>query len=172
MNLQKNEAFRDVSGVEFNYYFICKRKLFLFSKGITFEKENEDVKIGKQIEEAHYSRERKNKGVEIINIDAINFKAQAIYEIKKSDKNKESDIWQIKYYMYYLKKAKGIHIEEGILRYPKEHKVEKVVLTRQDILTIENIIAKIEDIKNQREMPSKIYAKICKKCSYYEFCYV
>jgi CRISPR-associated exonuclease Cas4 len=69
-----------ISGVQLNYYFICKRKLYLFSKGITFEKENEDVKIGRLIEQSYYTREKKNRMVDAINIDGINFEDDVLYE--------------------------------------------------------------------------------------------
>jgi CRISPR/Cas system-associated exonuclease Cas4 (RecB family) len=36
-----------ITGTKIAYYFLCKRKLWLFSHNITFEQESEDVKIGK-----------------------------------------------------------------------------------------------------------------------------
>ena len=37
----------NIQGIKINYYFICKRKLWLFSKGITMEQENDRVMSGK-----------------------------------------------------------------------------------------------------------------------------
>lgn len=38
-----------VQGVKINYYYICKRKLWLFSKGITMEQNSDRVLSGKLI---------------------------------------------------------------------------------------------------------------------------
>jgi CRISPR/Cas system-associated exonuclease Cas4 (RecB family) len=35
------------TGTQINYYFVCHRKLWLFSKDIRFEDENEYVQLGK-----------------------------------------------------------------------------------------------------------------------------
>lgn len=34
-----------VQGIKFNYYFICKRKLWLFDKGITMENNSDKYHI-------------------------------------------------------------------------------------------------------------------------------
>ena len=40
---------REISGMMFYYYFVCKRKLWFFANEIQMESENEDVIIGKLI---------------------------------------------------------------------------------------------------------------------------
>ncbi|NLM33858.1 MAG: Dna2/Cas4 domain-containing protein, partial [Clostridiales bacterium] len=51
-------------GVKINYYYVCKRKLWLFSKGITMEDNSDRVMSGKLVHENSYSKE-KNKEVSI-----------------------------------------------------------------------------------------------------------
>lgn len=46
---------REISGTMFYYYFVCKRKLWFFANEIQLENENEDVIIGKLIDENSYS---------------------------------------------------------------------------------------------------------------------
>ena len=41
----------DVTGMQVYYYYVCKRKLWYFSNELTMESENENVKIGKIIDE-------------------------------------------------------------------------------------------------------------------------
>lgn len=36
-----------ITGIMLYYYFVCKRKLWLFYNGISMEDENENVQIGK-----------------------------------------------------------------------------------------------------------------------------
>ena len=45
-----------VQGVKINYYYICKRKLWLFSKGITMEQNSSRVESGKIVHENSYKR--------------------------------------------------------------------------------------------------------------------
>ena len=54
------------TGTQINYYFVCHRKLWLFSKNISFEDENEYVQLGKLIDESSYKRNKKQ--IEIGNI--------------------------------------------------------------------------------------------------------
>ncbi|WP_250160069.1 Dna2/Cas4 domain-containing protein [Caloranaerobacter azorensis] len=50
-----------VQGVKVNYYYICKRKLWLYSKGITMEQNSDRVMIGKLVHENSYKRLKKKK---------------------------------------------------------------------------------------------------------------
>ena len=114
-----------ISGLMMNYYFVCKRKLWCFSRNLNFEETNENVKMGKLIDESRYSFETKQIAIEeTVNIDFIrNWKV--VHEIKKSKAIEEAAVWQVKYYIYFLKK-RGIEIEKGIIDYPeiRERKAE------------------------------------------------
>ncbi|SHF12816.1 CRISPR-associated exonuclease Cas4 [Marinitoga hydrogenitolerans DSM 16785] len=160
-----------VTGIEFYYYFVCKRKLWFFTHGISMEDENEDVKIGKLIEENYYKNSQKNIMInEEINIDYIK-KKNVLHEIKKSQSLEEASIWQLKYYIYYLNK-RGVNIKYGIIDYPKIKKRIKIEYNLEDEKIIEKVLIDINNIKESRNLPKKIDNKICKKCAYYEFCYI
>ncbi|MDO7976435.1 CRISPR-associated protein Cas4 [Oceanotoga teriensis] len=153
------------------YYFnICKRKLWLFSHNLNFEDENIDVKIGKVIEEESYSSQKKNYMIDNINIDYIK-KNKTIHEIKKSNSFEEANIMQIKYYLYILKEY-GLDDIKGILEYPKLYIRKEVHLDKNDDIIIEKQIDEIYKIINDKKIPNVIDNKICKKCAYYEYCYV
>ena len=49
------------TGTQINYYFVCHRKLWLFTKDIRFEDENEYVQLGRLIDENTYKRNKKQK---------------------------------------------------------------------------------------------------------------
>ena len=49
-----------ITGIMLYYYFVCKRKLWLFYNGISMEDENENVQIGKFLDENTYCNERKH----------------------------------------------------------------------------------------------------------------
>jgi CRISPR-associated exonuclease Cas4 len=69
-------------------------------------------------------------------------------------------------------KLKGIEAEKGVIEYPSLRQKEEVILTEDDILYLENTVLEIKKLKEDETCPPVINAKICKSCSYYEFCYV
>lgn len=155
----------------FNYYFVCKRKLWYFANHINLEDEHENVKIGKTLDETSYSRERKDILIDdTINIDFIRDKKE-VHEVKKSRSIEEAAIWQLKYYLYYLHK-KGLKGWKGKLDYSLLRRNIEVSLKKDDIQKIEKIQCDIADIIKNDIPPQVINSRICKKCAYYELCYI
>ncbi len=156
-----------VSGVEFYYYNICKRKLWLYSKGLTFENGNDRVLQGKVAHDySHEKEEGKELLLENIKVDILN---DLVKEFKITSSMKEASIMQLKYYLYYLKQS-GIE-KDGSIHYLKERKVEKVSLTEEDEKIINDTIIDINEIKKQNIWMKAAKQKICLKCAYYEFCF-
>lgn len=161
---------KQCSGLLYSYYFICKRKMWYCQRGIGLEAEHENVLIGKLIDENSYSRERKHIMVnDYANIDF--YKDTTVFEIKKSTKQKEAAINQIKYYLYILNQN-GVSDMTGELRVPQEKYVEPVTLEDEDIIEIENNLKEIDNILKTDKPPPCIDDKICKSCAYYDLCYV
>lgn len=162
---------KPITGVYVNYYFICKRKMWLFANDIRMEQTSETVAMGKFIDESTYTRKRRNILIDnTINIDFFEFPGY-ICEVKKSDAMEEADKWQVKFYIYYLKK-KGL-ATKGILHYPKQKRKELVELTHEDETKLEKLLVEIEEILTQKTPPPAEKKKsICRKCSYFELCFV
>lgn len=162
---------KKVTGVMVYYYFVCKRKLWYFNNDVNMEHTSELVGMGKLIDENSYSREKKSILIdEMINIDFL--KAwKVIHEVKKSRKLDEAAKWQLKYYIWVLR-GKGVDIEKGILDYPLLRKREEIILTTLEVEELMEVLAKIEDIISMRFPPKVIDKAFCKKCSYYELCYI
>ena len=58
-----------ITGVMIYYYFVCKRKLWYFCHDIRMEAENEDVILGKILDESSYKKKDKHVNIDdIINI--------------------------------------------------------------------------------------------------------
>ncbi|MGL5870246.1 CRISPR-associated protein Cas4 [Clostridium chrysemydis] len=160
-----------VQGVKFNYYFICKRKLWLYSNGITMENESERVSLGKLLHEKSYGYkgDRKEKLIDdTIKLDILD--GDTVREVKITSSMKNSDKMQLLYYLYYLKQL-GIK-KKGTLNYVKEKKVEEVILDEKSERLIEDTLVNINEILKQSKPPKVLKLKYCKKCAYYEFCYV
>jgi CRISPR-associated exonuclease Cas4 len=160
-----------ITGTQVNYYFVCKRKLWLFSHDLEMEDTSDLVLLGKLIHEESYSREKKEIELEGIKLDFFERKNGIIHEIKKSDKVEEAHSWQLLYYLYHLKKY-GVEGVTGEIDYPLLKKRVEVVLTEELEGKMEEVLKDIGTIIRQ-ETPPPLFAdkRFCKKCSYYELCY-
>lgn len=75
-----------ITGTYFNYYQLCRRKLWLFANGINMEQESDLVYEGKLVHESSYpQRISKYEEVEIdgVKVDYYDTKNKVIHEIKK-----------------------------------------------------------------------------------------
>ena len=163
-----------ITGTYFNYYLVCKRKLWLCANGINMEQTSDLVYDGKLIHETSYpQRSERYEEVEIygIKIDYYDARNKVIHEIKRSDKVESAHEWQVKYYIYVLENN-GVDGVTGILEYPELRQTTKVELTDADRQKIKEIEDKIAQLISSDECPPVIHSKICKNCSYYDFCYV
>lgn len=163
-----------VTGTHFNYYQLCRRKLWLFANGINMEQESDLAYEGKLVHESSYpQRITKYEEVEIdgVKVDYYDTKNKVIHEIKKSNKIERAHEWQLKYYMYVFEQN-GIVGVKGILEYPLLRKTKEVVLTDIDREEIRAISEEIEKIISDGDCPHVVKKGICKNCSYFEFCYI
>ena len=160
----------EYTGTQINYYFVCKRKLWLFTKDIRFEDENEYVQLGCLIDETSYKRNKKQIEIGKIKIDFIDNKG-VIHEVKKSNKIEKAHIYQVKYYIFTLKKL-GIKNVTGEIDYPKLKKKEVVFFGTDDEINFKKIFENIKKILDKEQPPGANRMNICKKCAYYEFCFV
>ena len=134
-----------ITGVMIYYYFVCKRKLWYFCHEINMESENENVQLGKLLDEKSYERDEKHINIDnVINIDFIR-EHQELHEIKKSKAIEEAGIWQVKYYLYYLEE-RGVKNIKGKIDYPLMKKTLLVELSEQDREKLKSIIM---DVLNQ-----------------------
>ncbi len=169
-NMQEVKNLR-ITGTMFYYYFVCHRKLWCFVNNIRLEQNDENVLLGKLIDESSFGREEKQILIdETVNVDFIK-DWKVLHEVKKSNSIEEASIWQVKYYIYFLRN-RGIMVEKGILDYPKIKQRKEIILEEDDEKEIIRILKNIEEIVSQKKSPPVINSKICKACAYYEFCYV
>ena len=153
------------------YYFICQRKLWYFVNEITMEQNSELVSIGRVLDETSYQREKKSILIDNqINIDFIQNGA-VLHEVKKTKSIEEAGEWQIKYYMYYLEE-RGVKEIEAKVDYPLLKQTKEVFLTQEDRVVLKKAVQDIEQILESDKIPKKLDAKICKKCAYYDLCYI
>ena len=135
------------------------------------EQGNENVEIGKTIDEETYRREKKHINIDnIINIDFIKSKG-ILHEVKKSNKIEDASILQVKYYLYFLKK-KGVENIKAKIDYPLLKQSIDVELTDEDNIVIEDILLDLQKITSLKNPPYLDKKRICKACAYHDLCFI
>ncbi|HED03262.1 MAG TPA: CRISPR-associated protein Cas4 [Candidatus Fraserbacteria bacterium] len=159
------------TGTQVNYFLVCPRKLWLFSHDLTMEDSSELVELGRLIHETSYARRRKEIRIGRIVIDFAEA-GGVIHEVKKSNRLEEAHRYQLLYYLYYLK-GWGVSGLRGELNYPKLRQRVAVELTPAEEQKLEAMLGQMEAVIVRTEPPGRLEKNsICKKCSYYELCYV
>lgn len=164
-----------MTGTQIAYYFLCHRKLWLFTNHLDMEHNHENVALGKFISESTYERNKheihiSDEDNDIV-LDFYDSKTNTIHEVKKSNKMEETHVWQVKFYISVLEQ-KGINNVTGEIDYPKLRKKVNVELNEQDKICLKEIKQDINRIINQNNPPEVINEPFCKKCSYYDLCYI
>jgi CRISPR-associated exonuclease Cas4 len=162
-----------ISGTQINYYFFCKTKLWLFTNKINLEDNSEDVRISKVM---HEIKEEKGKNTEIaidnIKIDKIT--KDYLVEVKKSDSDRVAVKWQVLLYLYKLKQ-KGV-IKKGKIEYiekrGKGKKVDYIELDKDNEIELLKVLDEIDTLINLPKPPKAQFEKHCKRCAYYEYCFI
>ena len=147
-----------------NYYFTCKRKLWLFNRKITCEHDSEMVKIGKI-----YHEDYDKDAIEIDNVKIDKMKDGKVFELKKKNTAPEAAKFQVLYYLYKLKE-KGM-TTSGIIKYKENNRIEEVYLTPENEVLLMNALQQAEQIcALEKPLPAQ-KIKYCKNCSYHDLCF-
>jgi CRISPR-associated exonuclease Cas4 len=161
---------KQITGVMIYYYYVCKRKLWYFYNEIQMEQGNENVSLGTLLDENSYKREEKHINIDnVINIDFLRMEG-VLHEVKKSDKIEDASIWQVKYYLYYLKQH-DVLIRAKI-DYPLLRRTIDVELLSEDITILENTLREIKDITRSAKPTEFKKCGICKSCAYHDLCFI
>ena len=164
------------TGTQVNYYAVCPRKLWLFTRDITMERESESVQVGKLLDEETYKREQKAIALDDrVVLDWIELKDQAdgsklIHEVKKGRAVETAHRLQMLYYLYYLK-SKGV-AARGQIDYPLLKQSLCVELTPEATSELRIALKEIERIVESEDVPPRLTSKrFCEKCAYFELCW-
>lgn len=160
-----------VTGVMVYYYFVCKRKLWYFANEISMEAENEDVMLGKLLDEDSYKRNDKHINIDdVINIDFVKTPCE-LHEVKKSRSIEAAGIWQVKYYIYYLKN-RGVDGITATIDYPLLRKKVIVSFSEEDEKELDRILIEIAGICGSDKVLAVENKKICSNCAYHDLCFI
>jgi len=161
----------NLTGTIINYYFVCKTKMYLHYHKINLEDNSEDVRIGKVL---HEISETKVDEVSFEGIKVDKITKDYVVEVKKSDSDIEAGKWQLMYYLYVLKQ-KGIE-KKGRLEVFEKNKQDKkrfvIELTEENERKLLEILEDIEKILSIDTPPKPKFESKCRKCAYYEYCFL
>ena len=156
------------TGTQVNYYFVCRRKLWFFSHDLSMEEKSDVVLLGKLLHETGYKRKFKEVSLGRIKIDFLEHGTE-VHEIKRSRRIEKAHIYQLRYYLHYLKRL-GVEAT-GVLNYPLLRRKVQVSLTQDDENEMRQILHDMDKILASETPPTPVRLGICKKCSYYELCW-
>lgn len=162
-----------ITGTIINYFFHCKRQCWLFAHRINLEDNSEDVHIGKILHEIEKEKNNHTE-IKIGNIAVDRITDEYLVEIKKSDADIEAVKWQTAYYLKVLYSV-GIEKKGKIEFIEKKKQSRKIIYLDYDESIqreLEIIEIKINELIKQSTPPNIINDKKCKKCAYYEYCYI
>lgn len=162
-----------INGTLINYYFHCKRQCYLHGNRLNLEDNSENVKIGKAIHEERSER-GKNTEITIDNIKLNKLTTEYLVEVKKSDADVTAATWQLMYYLKVLK-SKGIE-RKGKLEFIEKNKSDKKIviieLDEENEINLDKYVKEIEELISNDKIPEILNKGKCKKCAYYEYCYI
>lgn len=161
-----------VNGTLMNYYFHCKRQCYLHGNRLNLEDNSEQVKIGKALHEERDKKDNTEIALENIRLDKLS--SEYLTEVKKSDADVEAAKWQLLFYLKILKE-KGV-MRKGKLEFIEKEKTDKKILYYELTTELEEelngYIYEIERLLEADEIPAVLNKPQCKKCAYYEYCYI
>lgn len=161
------------TGTIMNYYFHCQRQCYLHANRINLEDNSEDVRIGKILHELE-DKKGGDREISIDNVRIDKITKDYLVEVKKSDSDPEAVKWQVLLYLYKLKQ-KGV-LKKGKIEFIEKRKQNKKVhlieLDENNEKELLMVLQNIENLINQDKPPSAVLDKKCKKCAYYEYCFI
>jgi len=161
-----------ITGTLINYYFHCKTQCWLHANRLNLEDNSEDVRIGKVLHEIQEEKSAKGE-ISIDNIKIDKITKEYLTEFKKSDSDPHAVKWQVLLYLYKLKQ-KGIE-RKGKIQYHEKSKNTKMEILELDEVNEKELLKVLEEIStliNQPSPPEPKFENKCKKCAYYEYCFI
>ena len=118
--------------------------------------------------------DKSNSEIAIDNIRLDKLTKEYLTEVKKSDADVEAAKWQLLYYLKVLKN-KGI-VRKGKLEFVEKNKSDKKVIILELTEELENeldgYVNEIQALIAGDKPPEILNSSKCKKCAYYEYCYI
>lgn len=162
----------NITGTLINYYFHCKTQCWLHANRINLEDNSEDVRIGKVLHEINEEKSKQGE-ISIDNVKIDKITNEYLTEFKKSDSDPNAVKWQVLLYLYKLKQ-KGVERKGRVEYYEKNHnrKTEIYELDEANKKELLEVLDEIQKLILSDTPPPPKFENKCKKCAYYEYCFI
>jgi CRISPR-associated exonuclease Cas4 len=158
-----------VTGIMMQYYHVCKRELWFYSRDLEIDRANPNVVRGTHVDDSTYEGQRRNVSIDgTIAIDLL--QDGRVVEVKPSSALTEPARMQLLYYLWYLDRVAGIE-KDGVLAHPTERNREPVELTPENAERVEDAIRGIHDVVTSDSPPPAEEKPFCDSCAYHDFCW-
>lgn len=159
------------NGIKVNYWMVCRRKVWLYARGLRMESLSERVALGKVVHEQAYPELSRRELLidDLIRIDLVETQ-NTVLEVKYSHRLVEAARVQVAYYLMYLRWL-GAGEFTGELRFPKERRREDVRLTPELEAQVLQALKGIQEIERLPFPPQAEYTSLCRFCAYVELCW-
>lgn len=162
----------NINGTLINYYIHCKRQCWLAANRINLEENSEEVRIGRILHQLKLEG-KKNAEISIDSIKIDKITDDYLVEIKKSDADIDAVFWQTMFYLKILRE-KGVEREGKIEFFEKKKQNKKIIYINyeENKKELKEIIEKTKELLKLERPPIAALEKKCKKCAYYEYCFI
>lgn len=158
-----------VTGVMMQYYYVCKRELWLASRNLEIDRENTAIVRGTRVDDSSYGeRSDENLRLGMISLDLLD--DSRVVEVKPSSALTEPARMQLSYYLWYLDRIADVE-REGVLAHPTERRRESVELTDERTQKVEAAIRGIHDVVTDESPPPAEEKPFCDACAYHDLCW-
>jgi len=158
-----------INATVFYAYQICKREAWFYYHRLNPPQEHPLLDLGRLVHETAYRRFRKEIFVDqLLKIDL--FQGELVAEVKRSSRHRRSARLQLAFYLYYLKREKGLTLR-GVLLFPKERKTEPVTLNPEIERQVETLLQEMAQVLNSETPPPPMKISYCRSCSFQEICW-
>lgn len=94
-----------------------------------------------------------------------------IHEVKRSKKMQDAHLFQLLYYMYYLRNNYGVNSSRGVLHYPLLKQNVDVELTQERVAQLEEALRGIKEVNFSPSPPEASRKRYCRSCAYQDLCW-
>ncbi|GBD11647.1 hypothetical protein HRbin23_01318 [bacterium HR23] len=159
------------NGIKVNYWVVCRRKLWLFSKGVRMEHTADRVLLGRLLHEEAYRHQGRREVMldDLVRIDVVEG-GERVLEVKYSSRLAQASRLQVAYYLLYLRHM-GAGDLVGEVRYPRERRREEVRLTPQVEAQVAEALRGVAQVEALPSPPPAPFTPLCRACAYAELCW-
>jgi CRISPR-associated exonuclease Cas4 len=159
-----------ITGLQVQYYHVCKRELWFMDRGIDIDRETTNIQRGTHVDETSYSDSRRSFMVDDrIQIDVLD--SGDIMEVKVSSALEKPARMQLLFYLWYLREIHDVR-KEGVLAYPTERTRNRVTLDESTTAEIESTVAGVLDVVSRDQPPELDKKPYCESCLYQDICWM